>query len=128
VVSTDQINPPDVVAIVAASAAVTISDIPFAGPVGAVRLGYLDGQFIVNPTYDQIERSRLHIIVAGTLDGITMVEGGPPVSLLSRDYEVLQVVLREVVVVVEVPKTPEVQLTVLVEVVEVELALLLLIQ
>jgi len=76
VVSTDQINPPDVIAIVAASAAVTISDIPFAGPVGAVRLGYLDGQFIVNPTYDQIERSRLHIIVAGTADGITMVEGG----------------------------------------------------
>ena len=76
VVSTDQINPPDVIAIVAASAAVTLSDIPFSGPVGAVRLGYLDGQLLVNPTYDQLERCSLDIVVAGTADGITMVEGG----------------------------------------------------
>jgi polyribonucleotide nucleotidyltransferase len=76
VVSTDQINPPDVIAIVAASAAVSVSDIPFAGPVGAVRLGYLDGQLVVNPTYDQLERCALDIVVAGTADGITMVEGG----------------------------------------------------
>jgi polyribonucleotide nucleotidyltransferase len=76
VVSTDQINPPDVIAMVAASAAVTISDIPFDGPVGAVRIGYLDGSYIVNPTYDQIGQSSLDIVVAGTMDGITMVEGG----------------------------------------------------
>jgi polyribonucleotide nucleotidyltransferase len=76
VVSTDQINPPDVIAMVAASAAVTVSDIPFDGPVGAVRLGYVDGQFIVNPTYDQIDRCSLDIIVAGTEKAITMVEGG----------------------------------------------------
>jgi polyribonucleotide nucleotidyltransferase len=76
VVSTDQVNPPDVLAMVAASAAVSVSDIPFAGPVGAVRLGYVDGQFLVNPTYDQIERSSLEIVVAGTEEGITMVEGG----------------------------------------------------
>ena len=75
VVSTDQVNPPDVIAMVAASAAVTISDIPFAGPVGAVRIGYLDGAFIVNPTFDQIENSLLDIVVAGTEEGITMVEG-----------------------------------------------------
>ncbi len=75
VVSTDQINPPDVIAMVAASAAITVSDIPFAGPIGAVRLGYLDGSFIVNPTYDQVENSLLDIVVAGTSDGITMVEG-----------------------------------------------------
>lgn len=75
VVSTDQINPPDVIAMVAASAAITISDIPFAGPVGAVRIGYLDGSFIVNPTFDQIEQSLLDIVVAGTEEGITMVEG-----------------------------------------------------
>ena len=75
VVSTDQINPPDVIAMVAASAAVTISDIPFAGPVGAVRIGYLDGSFIINPTYDQIGQSLLDIVVAGTEEGITMVEG-----------------------------------------------------
>ena len=76
VVSTDQVNPPDIVAIVAASAAVTISGIPFEGPIGAVRMGYVDGEFIVNPQYEQIESSTLEIIVAGTEEGITMVEGG----------------------------------------------------
>ncbi len=75
VVSTDQVNPPDVVAMVAASAAVTISDIPFEGPVGAVRLAYVDGAFVVNPTYDEVEACSLDIVVAGTEEGITMVEG-----------------------------------------------------
>jgi polyribonucleotide nucleotidyltransferase len=75
-ISTDQVNPPDVVAMNAASAAVTISDIPFGGPIGAVRVGYIDGSVVVNPTYDQIQKSRLDCIVAGTMDGITMVEGG----------------------------------------------------
>jgi polyribonucleotide nucleotidyltransferase len=75
-ISTDQVNPPDIVAMIASSAAVTLSDIPFAGPVGAVRIGYLDKQFIVNPTFDQIEQCELDIIVAGTSEGITMVEGG----------------------------------------------------
>lgn len=76
VLSTDQIHPPDVVAINAASAAVMISDIPFDGPVGAVRIIYLDNDFIVNPTFEEIARSQLEIIVAGTDEGITMVEGG----------------------------------------------------
>ena len=55
VVSADMVNPPDVVAMVAASAAVTVSDIPFDGPVGAVRVGQVDGQLIINPTFEQIE-------------------------------------------------------------------------
>ena len=76
IVSTDQINPPDVVAMVASSAAVVISDIPFNGPVGAVRMGLIDGDYIVNPTFQQIAESEIDIIVAGTSDGITMVEGG----------------------------------------------------
>lgn len=76
VISTDQVNPPDVTAMCAASAAVTISDIPFEGPVGAVRVGYVDGEYIINPTFLEIEKGQLDIIVAGTLDGITMVEGG----------------------------------------------------
>ena len=76
VVSTDQINPPDMVAMVAAFASVAISDIPFDGPVGAVRVCALDGNFIVNPTFDEISKSNLDIIVSGTKDGITMVEGG----------------------------------------------------
>ncbi|MDR3160473.1 MAG: polyribonucleotide nucleotidyltransferase [Spirochaetaceae bacterium] len=75
-VSTDQINPPDILAIVAASAAVHISDIPFNGPIAAVRVCALGDELVVNPTYSQIEESRLEIVVAGTKDGITMVEGG----------------------------------------------------
>jgi polyribonucleotide nucleotidyltransferase len=76
VVSADQINPPDIIAMIAASAAVVISDIPFEGPVGAVRISSIDGELIINPTFDQIERSELDIIVSGTNEGITMVEGG----------------------------------------------------
>lgn len=76
VVSTDQINPPDVIAIVAASAAVHISDIPFDGPIGAVRVCYVDGHHVVNPTFDQITRSELDITIAGSAEGVTMVEGG----------------------------------------------------
>lgn len=75
-ISTDQINPPDVAAMVASSAAVVVSDIPFNGPVGAVRVGYLNGDFIINPTFQQVEESEIDIIVAGTSEGITMVEGG----------------------------------------------------
>lgn len=75
-VSADQINPPDILAILASSAAVHISDIPFNGPVAGVRICLVDGEYLVNPTYDQIERSSLEIVVAGTKDGITMVEGG----------------------------------------------------
>ncbi len=76
VVSADQVNPPDIVAINAASAAVTLSDIPFDGPIGAVRVGHVDGELVINPTYEQLENSDLDIIVAGTQEGITMVEGG----------------------------------------------------
>lgn len=76
VVSTDQINTPDIIAINAASAAVTISDIPFDGPIAAVRMAKVDGKYIVNPTFKQIEEAELEIVVAGTLVGITMVEGG----------------------------------------------------
>ncbi|MFP4643213.1 MAG: polyribonucleotide nucleotidyltransferase [Spirochaetales bacterium] len=75
-ISTDQENPPDVVGMVAASAAVHVSDIPFDGPVGAVRVSYVDGEFVINPTFDQIGRGDLEITVAGTAEGITMVEGG----------------------------------------------------
>ncbi len=76
VISADQINPPDVVAMVASSAAVTISDIPFSGPVAALRVASIDNEIFVNPTFLQIEESELDIVVAGTEDGITMVEGG----------------------------------------------------
>ena len=76
VISADQVNPPDVIAMVAASAAVTASNVPFDGPVGAVRVIDLEGDLIINPTYEQISRCDLEIMVAGTETGITMVEGG----------------------------------------------------
>ncbi len=76
VISADQINPPDTVAMIASAAAVAVSDIPFEGPVGSVRICCIDDEFIVNPTFEQISNSQMEIIVAGTEDGITMVEGG----------------------------------------------------
>ncbi|HTC85399.1 MAG TPA: exonuclease domain-containing protein, partial [Candidatus Acidoferrum sp.] len=76
VLSTDQENEPDVLGTVAASAALTISEIPFAGPVGAVRVGRINGEFVVNPLYSQLEESELDLIVSGTRDAIMMVEAG----------------------------------------------------
>jgi len=75
-ISADQINPPDVIGMVAAFAAVAISDIPFDGPIGAVRIASVGGELVVNPTFEQIEKSELEIVVAGSEAGITMVEGG----------------------------------------------------
>jgi polyribonucleotide nucleotidyltransferase len=74
-VSFDGVVPPDVIGIVAASAAVHISDIPFAGPIAGVRVCLVDGSYIINPTHDQMKKSKLEIVVAGTAGGITMVEG-----------------------------------------------------
>jgi polyribonucleotide nucleotidyltransferase len=76
VISTDLVNPPDILAMNAASAAITLSDIPFEGPIGAVRMGYVNGALVVNPSFDQIKESTINLIVAGTEKGITMVEGG----------------------------------------------------
>ena len=76
VVSSDMSHTPDIVAINAASAAVTISDIPFYGPIAAVRVAKIGDEFVINPTFQQIPEALLDIVVAGTHDGITMVEGG----------------------------------------------------
>ena len=75
-ISADGVNPPDILGINAASAAVHISDIPFAGPIAAVRVCYVDSVYVINPTYEQMAKSSLEIVVAGTKAGITMVEGG----------------------------------------------------
>jgi polyribonucleotide nucleotidyltransferase len=74
--SADEENPLDILAINAASAAVMISDIPWNGPVGAVRIGRIDGEFVVNPSYAEMEESDLDLRVAGTKDAILMVECG----------------------------------------------------
>jgi len=76
VLSADTENDPDVLAINSASCALTLSDIPFHGPVGAVRIGLVNDEFIVNPTYAQMQESRLNIMVVGTTEGIVMVESG----------------------------------------------------
>ena len=75
-ISSDQINPPDILSVIASSAAVHISDIPFNGPIAGVRVGYINGEYVLNPTYEQIEKGDMEIVVAGTADGFTMVEGG----------------------------------------------------
>ena len=75
-ISSDMANPPDILAVIASSAAVYLSDIPFNGPVAAARIAYLDGQYVINPTFEQIEKADMEIVVAGTAEGITMVEGG----------------------------------------------------
>ncbi|MCR4406267.1 MAG: polyribonucleotide nucleotidyltransferase [Anaerolineae bacterium] len=74
--SHDQEHQLDILAILGASAALTISDIPFGGPVGAVRVGYVDGQFIFNPTFSEMEHSTLDLRLAGTADAVLMVEAG----------------------------------------------------
>ena len=76
VYSADKENDPDVLGINGASCALALSDIPFHGPVGAVRIGYVDGQYLVNPTYSERLVSKLNIMVVGTKDGIVMVESG----------------------------------------------------
>ena len=75
VLSMDQENDADTLAMVGASAALHLSDIPFAGPIAAVRVGLVDGQLIANPTLEQIKLSDLEIIVSGSRDAVMMVEG-----------------------------------------------------
>ncbi|MGO9315618.1 MAG: polyribonucleotide nucleotidyltransferase [Syntrophobacteraceae bacterium] len=76
VVSVDMENEPDVIALIGASAALHVSSIPFDGPVAAVRVGRVDGEFIINPSAAQLEQSDMNIVVAGSRDAVVMVEGG----------------------------------------------------
>src|ERR1700730_7067881 len=76
VLSADTENDPDVAGINGASCALTISDIPFGGPIGAVRVGLVNGALIINPTYEEMRDSLLNIMVVGTAEGIVMVESG----------------------------------------------------
>ena len=76
VLSADTENNPDVIGLVAGTAALYLSDIPFLAPVGAVRVGLVDGRLTTNPTYSEIKNSALNLVVAGTEDAIVMVEAG----------------------------------------------------
>ena len=76
VFSADKENDPDIIGINAAGCALALSDIPFSGPVGAVRVGRVDGQFIINPSYAELRAGDMSITVVGTPDGIVMIESG----------------------------------------------------
>ena len=76
VLSADQENDPDILAIIGASVAVGISDIPFAGPLAASRVGYINGQLVINPTYTELTNSTLDLVIASTPEAVVMLEGG----------------------------------------------------
>ncbi|MET0645500.1 MAG: polyribonucleotide nucleotidyltransferase [Pyrinomonadaceae bacterium] len=76
VISADDENDPDVLAITGASLALYLSDIPFPQPIAGVRVGLIDGRYVINPTYDEVRESRLNLVVAGTEEAIVMVEAG----------------------------------------------------
>jgi len=74
VLSHDLVNDPDIVAMIGCSAALTLSGIPFMGPIGGARVGYVGGQYVLNPTAEQMKESALDLVVAGTAEGVLMVE------------------------------------------------------
>src|SRR6185437_16092057 len=75
VLAHDLENDPDIVALVAASAALVLSGVPFMGPIGAARVGYIDGEYVLNPTLDQMKQgNKMDLVVAGTHDAVMMVE------------------------------------------------------
>lgn len=76
VLSSDGENDPDILACIGASSALAISDIPFNGPMGAVRVGRIEGQFVINPTFAQLDKSALDLVVAGTKESVIMIEAG----------------------------------------------------
>jgi polyribonucleotide nucleotidyltransferase len=100
VLSADTENDPDILAMIGASTALTISDIPFQRPIGAVRIGRIDGEFIINPTRQQQGVSDLDLIIAGVDEGIVMVEGSGheiPEDVLIDGLEVGHRVIREII-------------------------------
>ncbi|MBM3133505.1 MAG: polyribonucleotide nucleotidyltransferase, partial [Chloroflexi bacterium] len=76
VFSADQENDPDILLIIGASAALGLSEIPFSGPVSAVRIGYVNDEYVINPTFSQLSDSKLDLVVAGTQDAVIMIEAG----------------------------------------------------
>jgi polyribonucleotide nucleotidyltransferase len=96
VLSADQENDPDVLALIGTSAALTISDIPFDGPIAAVRIGLVSGELIVNPTESQLLESDLDLVVAGSAGAIVMVEGNGDQISEERMVEALELAHREI--------------------------------
>ncbi|HEX2277499.1 MAG TPA: polyribonucleotide nucleotidyltransferase [Candidatus Tectomicrobia bacterium] len=100
VLSADTENDPDILAMIGASTALTVSDIPLSGPIGAVRIGRIDGEFVINPTRQQQGMSDLDLVIAGVDEGIVMVEGSGqevPEDVLIEGLEVGHRVIREII-------------------------------
>ena len=76
VLSADHVNQPDILGIIGASAALSVSHIPFNGPVAATRMGYVDGELVVNPTFEQLAEGKLDLTIAGSRDAVIMIEAG----------------------------------------------------
>jgi polyribonucleotide nucleotidyltransferase len=98
--SADTENDPDILAMIGASTALTVSDIPLSGPIGAVRIGRIDGEFVINPTRQQQGMSDLDLVIAGVDEGIVMVEGSGqevPEDVLIEGLEVGHRVIREII-------------------------------
>src|SRR5439155_5962118 len=90
VLSADGEHDTDVLAITGASAALTLSDIPFEKTIAGVRVGLIDGQYVINPTFEQRKTSRIDLMVAGTNDGLVMVEAGAKEVTEQQVVEALQ--------------------------------------
>jgi polyribonucleotide nucleotidyltransferase len=100
VLSADTENDPDILAMIGASTALTVSDIPFEGPIGAVRVGCIEGEFVINPTRQQQALSDLNLVIAGVDEGIVMVEGSArevSEEVLIEGLEVGHRVIREII-------------------------------
>ncbi len=100
ILAADRVNAPDILGIIGASAALTISDIPFDDPIGACTIGFIGGELVVNPTYQELEESLLDLTVAGTADAIMMVEAGAkfvPENVLVDALQLAQEVNGEIV-------------------------------
>jgi polyribonucleotide nucleotidyltransferase len=97
VFSADMVNAHDILAINAVSAAFTVSPLPFLGPIGAVRMGIVEGNLVVNPTLQELEDTDLDLIVVGTKDGLTMVEAGAKQVHEDKLLEALEIAHREII-------------------------------
>ena len=91
VLSADKQNDPDILGLVGASTALAMSSIPFEGPVGAVRVGRIDGEFVINPTHEELQNSDIDLVVAGTAEAVTMVEAGANVVAEDDMLEAIRV-------------------------------------
>ncbi len=96
VLSSDQENDADILGIIGASVALMISPIPFDGPVGAARIGLIDGEYVVNPTFEQLEESKLNLVIAGTKKAVTTIEAGAKEISEEEMYKAIEIAHEEI--------------------------------